>query len=359
MDNRNYIPQISALYLGRIIHEQDVNVFYFGHCSGNTPDVHMLTTKAPNFGLNKKEIKFEWPKADEKKDYNFKNYLNPEGNTADLASLNCKKDNKIPESAIIMRYKTGPQLSGRHTIWGNDYEPGQSFYTYTNGKIEDVSVLSKLDNDLDRYYRIGDIVKSKKDDDEEGNNDLKEEFLCIKSSSPYYFKIEAINEDALFINANYNKDDVEYIGDDEASIIAFHMLNAYLLNTGAIKFESYKNYLKSLKDIWKFIDKYPKLKDAYYTQEEEQGKTIYGIKLHIASNRYHLTYNTSDKKYILNIFEENKQDETYFKLNAKSCSNTEPEYEITQQNSADAKKSANEAAKLFNSVGMIVVEHDE
>ena len=355
---QQYFSNIGIKYMPNLFSGYNVNVFYYGHCSGNTPDVHMLTTQAPNFGLDKKEIKFEWPKADEKKDYNFKNYLNPEGNTADLASLNCKKDNKIPESAIIMRYKTGPQLSGESTLFGNDKYPGQSFKTYTKGKIEDVSVFSQLDNDLDRYYRMGDIVK-KNNDNEEENNDKKAEFLCIKSSSPYYFKKNMINEEVIFINANYNEDNKETEDDNnEAAIIAFHMLNAYLLNTGAIKFESYKNYQQSLKDIWNFIDNHTEFKSAFSYEKTDEGDK-YDIKLHFVNKKYLLRYNTSDKKYNLTISnsknEENEQDKTYLKLNVKySFELNNTDYKITQKSSADIKKSANEAAKLFNSAEMTV-----
>ena len=346
-----YFSQIGFNYMQDLFKGYNVNVFYYGHCSGNTPDVHMLTTKAPNFGLDKKEIKFEWPKAIEDTNaYNFKNYLNPDGNTKSLASLKCKKDNyNIPEKAIIMRYKTGPQLSGRHTIWGNDYEPGQSFYTYTNGKIEDVSVFSQLGN-YERKFRMGDIV-----------NKEDEEFLCIKSASPYYLASSLTNEDVIFINANYDEEDEGDTDMDDRSIIAFHMLNACLLNEGKIEFSSYKNYTQSLKDIWNFIDNNcPALKDAY-TKDE----TTYTIKLHIADYRYLLTYNTTDKKYTLTIWdwdENNFEYGEYFYLNAKVCYEKVPaadNYKITQQSSADAKNSANEAAKLFHRAEMTVVDNSK
>ena len=92
------------------------------------------------------------------------------------------------------------------------------------------------------------------------------------------------------------------------------MLNAHLLNAGVIKFESYTNYQKSLKDIWKFIDKYPKLKDAYtYTINGDRGKT-YGIRLRFQDHRYHLIYNTTDKKYTFQFYnnESPKDDDNYF-----------------------------------------------
>ena len=348
-----YFSEIGMSYLPNLFDRKNVNVFYYGHCSGNTPDVHMLTTKAPDFGLDKKEIKFEWPKAEEEEEnqgYSFKKYLSKKENATKtlVDNLVCKKENlKMPDKAIIMRYKTGPQLSGRHTIWGNDYEPGQSFNIYTNGKIEDVSVFSKLGN-YERIFRMGDIVNKEGDDE-------KEEYLCIKSASPYYFAGQR-DDYVIFINTNY-KGDPLYLSKPDIKIVAFHILNAHLLNAGVIKFESYTDYQKSLKDIWKFIDKYPKLKDAYsYTINGDRGKT-YGIRLRFQDHRYHLIYNTTDKKYTFQFYNnENPKDDNYFELKSDLVTLTEPKlgYKIAKEGSADTKKSSDEAGKIYH--GAVIEE---
>ena len=333
-----YFSQIGFNYMQDLFKGYNVNVFYYGHCSGNTPDVHMLTTKAPNFGLDKKEIKFEWPKAIEDANaYNFKNYLNPEGNTADLASLTCKKDNhKMPEKAIIMRYKTGPQLSGQSSLLGNDKYPGQSYTTYTNGKIEDIFVsspkISEMSN-IQRIYCLGSVVKP---------YDLNS--VCVKSASSFYFGDNDVNKIAIFISPTYNPDVTQGINDEQIKILMFHMLNAGLNRENALDFSSNFDYSISLKAIAErlsldnFFDKiFSVVNDNYY------------LRLHLGNALYRLEYNKTDHKYKFRKYE-NQEDEDYPRVTILYCEDNSEKAHFTiedQPGVKDINKSADEGAKLY------------
>ena len=240
--NTSYFPKTSFAHLSDLFYDKNVNVFYYGHCSGKTPDVHMLTTKAPDFGLDKKEIKFEWPKANDVANaYDFKNYLDPDGSTKYLASLTCKKDNyNIPDKAIIMRYKTGPQLSGQSSLFGNDKYPGRSYTTYTNGKIEDIFVSSPIISEMSntkRYYYLGCGV----------DNADNVNYICVKSASSFYFDGDEVNKQAIFISPTYDPQMTQAINDDEQiKILMFHMLNACIYSKQPFTFSSYPSYTESL-----------------------------------------------------------------------------------------------------------------
>ena len=282
-----YLTPVAFNYMSNLFNKQNVNVFYYGHCSGKTPDVHMLTTKAPEFKLDKKEIKFEWPKAIEDANaYNFKNYLNPEGNTADLASLTCKKDNhKMPEKAIIMRYKTGPQLSGQSSLLGNDKYPGQSYTTYTNGKIEDIFVsspkISEMSN-TERYYCVGDKVKIVADE---------KELICVKSASSFHFGSDAINKRAIFIGPHNDNLENYQITKEEIKMVMFNMLNALLRGEGAIDFTTIE-YDFCLFDLNTFLI-LKNIKEKGFTQEGNN----YNLNIYWGHARYRLEYIPEKNKY--------------------------------------------------------------
>ena len=348
---QQYFSNIGIKYMPNLFSGYNVNVFYYGHCSGNTPDVHMLTTQAPNFGLDKKEIKFEWPKADEKKDYNFKNYLNPEGNTADLASLTCKKDNhKMPEKAIIMRYKTGPQLSGQSSLLGNDKYPGQSYTTYTNGKIEDIFVSSPIISEMSntkRYYYLGCGV----------DNADNVNYICVKSASSFYFDGDEVNKQAIFISPTYDPQMTQAINDDEQiKILMFHMLNACIYSKQPFTFSSYPSYTESLSamtsrlSLNKFLNKIFSAVDDYYY-----------LRLHLGDAFYCLYYNRMDHKYRFNkdnhgedeeypqvtiVYSEDLGDNGHFSIEA-------------QPDVKDKNKSADEGAKLYKNTVIEVKEEIE
>ena len=338
LGNVQYFSKVAVRDMPNFYRGNNVNVFYYGHCSGNTPDVHMLTTQAPNFGLDKKEIKFEWPKAIEDANaYNFKNYLNPEGNTADLASLTCKKDNhKMPEKAIIMRYKTGPQLSGQSSLLGNDKYPGQSYTTYTNGKIEDIFVsspkISEMSN-IQRIYCLGSVVKP---------YDLNS--VCVKSASSFYFGDNDVNKIAIFISPTYNPDVTQGINDEQIKILMFHMLNAGLNRENALDFSSNFDYSISLKAIAErlsldnFFDKiFSVVNDNYY------------LRLHLGNALYRLEYNKTDHKYKFRKYE-NQEDEDYPRVTILYCEDDSEKAHFAikdQPGVKDINKSADEGAKLY------------
>ena len=349
---QQYFSNIGIKYMPNLFSGYNVNVFYYGHCSGNTPDVHMLTTQAPNFGLDKKEIKFEWPKAIEDANaYNFKNYLNPEGNTADLASLTCKKDNhKMPEKAIIMRYKTGPQLSGQSSLLGNDKYPGQSYTTYTNGKIEDIFVSSPIISEMSntkRYYYLGCGV----------DNADNVNYICVKSASSFYFDGDEVNKQAIFISPTYDPQMTQAINDDEQiKILMFHMLNACIYSKQPFTFSSYPSYTESLSamtsrlSLNKFLNKIFSAVDDYYY-----------LRLHLGDAFYCLYYNRMDHKYRFNkdnhgedeeypqvtiVYSEDLGDNGHFSIEA-------------QPDVKDKNKSADEGAKLYKNTVIEVKEEIE
>ena len=349
---QQYFSNIGIKYMPNLFSGYNVNVFYYGHCSGNTPDVHMLTTQAPNFGLDKKEIKFEWPKAIEDANaYNFKNYLNPEGNTADLASLTCKKDNhKMPEKAIIMRYKTGPQLSGQSSLLGNDKYPGQSYTTYTNGKIEDIFVSSPIISEMSntkRYYYLGCGV----------DNADNVNYICVKSASSFYFDGDEVNKQAIFISPTYDPQMTQAINDDEQiKILMFHMLNACIYSKQPFTFSSYPSYTESLSamtsrlSLNKFLNKIFSAVDDYYY-----------LRLHLGDAFYCLYYNRMDHKYRFNkdnhgedeeypqvtiVYSEDLGDHGHFSIEA-------------QPDVKDKNKSADEGAKLYKNTVIEVKEEIE
>ena len=336
--NEAYIPEVFYNHLENLFNDQNINIFYYGHCSGKTPDVHMLTTQAPNFGLNKQEIKFEWPKAAEYKEYSFVTYMDGKPNsTADLANLVCKIENfKMPEKAIIMRYKTGPQLSGQSSLFGNDKYPGQSYTTYTNGKIEDIFVsspkISEMSN-IQRIYCLGSVVKP---------YDLNS--VCVKSASSFYFGDNDVNKIAIFISPTYNPDVTQGINDEQIKILMFHMLNAGLNRENALDFSSNFDYSISLKAIAErlsldnFFDKiFSVVNDNYY------------LRLHLGNALYRLEYNKTDHKYKFRKYE-NQEDEDYPRVTILYCEDNSEKAHFTiedQPGVKDINKSADEGAKLY------------
>ena len=326
--NKEIFPGAVSVNFSALFDTLDVNVFYNGHHSGKTPDVHMLTTNAQNFDLYKKEIKFEWPKGN-KGTYNFKNYLDPNGNTADLANLTCKKtEYKMPQKALIIRYKTGYQLSGRHTIWGNDYEPGQSFHDYSE-KMKDIFVLSEVGN-IKRAYNMGDIA----------SDGEKNEYLCVKSSSPFYFFGESDNIKAILIGSTIGKN-AYLLSQNMAKIVMFHILNAYLLNENLIDVSDYPNYKQSLVDMWNFMKDKKNIKAAF---DSRYGRTMFT--LYNGESKYQLGY--SEGEYYFQYQEDIESDQK-LKIYVDP-DNGKANYQITTNSKADINKSANEAAKMFKKV---------
>ena len=222
-DNPNVFPgtvlENFAVTLGSK-EPEDIHAFYSGHHSGSTPDVHMLTTNVKNFtNVKKEEVKFTWPNKPEYT-YNFKKYVDSETQSEDLTKLECKKDNQaMPAKAFVVRYKTGPQLSGKHTLFRNDYEPGKSFSKYCG--LKDILVSPQKD-DSERIYALGDVVNYSEDD--------KKEFICVKSASKFYLYNDEVNADALFISYDYYPElSYNNISEEDVKILMFHLLNAYLL----------------------------------------------------------------------------------------------------------------------------------
>ena len=280
-EDENIFPGTALGNLEDLYNKQNVHAFYFGHHSGKTPDVHLLTTNANNFQKSTEEMKFTWPTDD--KTYNFQNYVTPNGATADLVTLQCKKTGQsMPQKALVVRYKTGYQLSGRHTIWGNDYEPGLSFKRYTTTGIEDVFVSKS--GTIQSDYCIGDIGKLSRDFS----------YVCIKSSSSIYCTDDKINGTNIFLST-YQLD-CDIIKEEECKIVIFHLLNAFLLKEKALDFSSSPAYKQSLTEINNFLEKEDRDIYSFTVNKEEQ---IYTLKVNIVeSGTYILKYDKKNNKYM-------------------------------------------------------------
>ena len=259
---------------------EDIHAFYLGHHSGSTPDVHLLTTNVNTFAdvknIKKEEIKFTWPKTTGDVTYNFKKYVDSGTQSGDLTKLECKKDNQaMPAKAFVVRYKTGPQLSGKHTLFRNDYEPGQSFSQYSTG-LTDI-IVSSRDNSK-RLYCMGAEVKRK-----EGN----EKYLCIKSSSKFYFDSDEVNQNVLFISPVYNAGVTQNISDKEIKILMFHLLNMYL-NFSTLQPSIDAKYANCL--FYTYLNNKDFINKLIVCVKY---KEIYNVKLGIGGYRYTLTWNTT------------------------------------------------------------------
>ena len=284
--NEKIIPaHVRAILLNTIYKKANLNVFYFGHHEGSTPDVHLLTIDGYYLVQNtKQEIKFEWPAAGD--DYSFNSYATSGKINDNLKKLTIKTKNvTLPENAIVVRYKTGPQLSGSKTIWGNDEYPGKSFMGNTKYTIEDIHICNN--NKLANYYTLGDIVNTK----------LYDYFYCVKpASSNYsndkknyaYFLAPGLTKDIAnsFIDKDTKNWDNSKLGftHEDIAIVMFNLLNANL-QLGDVFTYSYKT---SLNLLWKYL-------------------------VHSSlSNGYKYTYfSDNDKKYFLNLSFMNTDNKMY------------------------------------------------
>lgn len=314
--------------------KEDIHAFYFGHHGGNTPDVHLLTTSEKNFtNVQKEKLKFSWPKGNDVT-WNFKNYLDRDREEViKMADLECKdKNKKMPERAFIVRYKTGAELSGKRTLFGNDYEPGKSFVDYSTTGIKDFLVSSKPD-DSKRTYILGNLVS---------NGDDGRSYVCVKSSSSLYLCGDAVNSNALFIYPTYYENLTHDVSKEEIKILMFNMLNAYLAHELDNAFSAYPNYLRGLLDIYRRIEL-----SKFITKEND----VFEAKLCIRNTRY--TFSFSEKEGYKFSDEDGDFNAEYPRITIISCKDDGQHmiYPIEEQMSGiDAKKSADEAAKMYNTI---------
>ncbi len=348
VQNELLFPGTTRDYLKTVFSKgtrEDLHAFYYSHHSGKkTADVHMLTTNTAGFNYLKKEkIEFDLPTEDTI--YNFRKYADTKIVSQDLNKLRDKKTNQdLPKDAFIIRYKTGYELSGKHSTFWNDYEPGQSFMQYAGNKIQDVFVSRQAK--VNGIYGMGDQVVL--------NKDFK--YICIKSASSLYLNREAENNITYFFApVQYGNFSVvpSVAGREDVYMMMFHLMNAYLQSENLVDFSSDADYQKSLKEIWDFA----KTNNDFVTQapkKDDNNNDI--VKLQFActlrdtgtDRMFTVSYNKTNKQYTFNA--NGNYDykcprvSIYYKANPTDKS----QMTVKKQSEANSVKSADEGARLYN-----------
>ena len=235
----------------RITKKQDMNVFYHGHHYLLSPDVHMMRLPYANYYKSDKvEIKFAFPTTGA---VSFAEYAT-NGQSAACHNL----AETLPEEAFVIRYKNGPELSGQKSLIGNDKYPEQSFAIHSPDLLEDVYVYTEEMNKLKEkhgYFVVGDEVWI------DGST---EEQICVMSAVRSY-KTNKLQTRSLFITkANRTNAPLMAIEDEEARVIAFNILNSYLLQNNKFSKADLQRlgieYKKSLEELGLYLNT---LKDLY------------------------------------------------------------------------------------------------
>ena len=235
----------------RITKKQDMNVFYHGHHYLLSPDVHMMRLPYANYYKSDKvEIKFAFPTTGA---VSFAEYAT-NGKSEACHTL----AETLPEEAFVIRYKNGPELSGQKSLIGNDKYPEQSFAIHSPDLLEDVYVYTEEMNKLKEkhgYFVVGDEVWI------DGST---EEQICVMSAVRSY-KTNKVQTRSLFITkANRTNAPLMAIEDEEARVIAFNILNSYLLQNNKFSKADLQRlgieYKKSLEELGLYLNT---LKDLY------------------------------------------------------------------------------------------------
>ena len=235
----------------RITKKQDMNVFYHGHHYLLSPDVHMMRLPYANYYKSDKvEIKFAFPTTGA---VSFAEYAT-NGKSEACHTL----AETLPEEAFVIRYKNGPELSGQKSLIGNDKYPEQSFAIHSPDLLEDVYVYTEEMNKLKEkhgYFVVGDEVWI------DGST---EEQICVMSAVRSY-KTNKVQTRSLFITkANRTNAPLMAIEDEEARVIAFNILNSYLLQKNKFSKADLQRlgieYKKSLEELGLYLNT---LKDLY------------------------------------------------------------------------------------------------
>ena len=291
--------------------KKELNVFYYGNHAGSTPDVHMLTIDGLDpVNTTKTKIQFEWPTDNGVHDY-FHSYANTGKKNPDIDNLKIKTAGVTwPENAILVRYKTGPQLSGSSTIWGNDEYPGKSFSEYAKKTIEDIYLYKN--RALTSYYTLGDVVNTK----EYGK------FYCIK---PFCSDYRIGNNYAFFLSPVYNENITGRLMDSERrdwknlprvaadptdiKIAMFHLMGAYLATSGEktfVELDDRDSYYKCLLRLWNQLCE-GGLKKAFTQKDDEYILKLCFLDVDMV-RRYTLIYNKNGTYNFVkgNMYEENE-----------------------------------------------------
>ena len=370
LNNADIIPaHVKDLLFNTIKGNSNLNVFYYGHHEGSTPDVHLLTIAGNNLiKTTKKEIKFEWPTA-AGGEYSFNSYATSGKINENLSQLTIKTKNvRLPENAIVVRYKTGPQLSGSKTIWGNDEYPGKSFSGNSKNVITDSQIYKN--RTLTSYYTLGDIVYS---EENYGN------FYCVKpaysgydnqKSNYAYFLAPSFynNISGLLINSGYRAWPINSISlgftHQDIKIVMFNLMNAYLLSEDENPGFS-SSYSVCLKILWDNL--HSDIKKAFshlpglYTlklsfMSEKSG--IYKFTVNYENGRYSFQY-----KYIGTYFEDDEGEDLYKEYPlvtlvyyADQGVGSQYLFNLTKECNADVVISAEEAAQAYKDAKIPQIE---
>ena len=241
---------VREVFERRVSRQQDMNVFYHGHHYLLSPDVHMMTLPYANYyNSNKVEIKFAFPTTGA---VSFAEYAT-NGQSAACHNL----AETLPEEAFVIRYKNGPELSGQKSLIGNDKYPEQSFAIHSPDLLEDVYVYTKEMNKLKEKYGFfvtGDRVKK----NAIGDAKEEEQQVCVKSAVGSYKTYNAQRRSLFITLANRTNAPLVAIEDEEARVIAFNILNSYLLQNNKFSKADLQRlgieYKKSLEELGQYLN---------------------------------------------------------------------------------------------------------
>ena len=341
----------SALNI-RTKRKEEMDVFYFGHHYWVSPDVHMLKICCPNESydvVSKPEIKFAYPTANT----SFEGYSN-KGESKACTKLTIKTQNEtLPEQGFVMRYKSGPELSGKSNLLRNDKDPEVSFTTYST-LVEDVYVYKKMKEEKDKecgYFSIGDQV----------TKDSKP-MVCVKSTVGAYNTAKR----SLFILLGKDESEPVAIEKDESYVIAVNLLNSYLLKENAFienKENSLgANYKASLTELGNCLDKltevYGKSLEFENLGKDQSLSILYYINQDGAAvpYKYNVKYSPSLNSYIIQMTQADVNDKkNVIRVSVYQDGSEEDqgfvdedEEEVKISTSYDRKKAKIEAAQFYN-----------
>ena len=342
---------VREVFERRVSRQQDMNVFYHGHHYLLSPDVHMMRLPYGNYYKSDKvEIKFAFPTTGA---VSFAEYAT-NGQSAACHNL----AETLPEEAFVIRYKNGPELSGQKSLIGNDKYPEQSFAIHSPDLLEDVYVYTEEMNKLKEkhgYFVVGDEVWI------DGST---EEQICVMSAVRSY-KTNKVQTRSLFITkANRTNAPLMAIEDEEARVIAFNILNSYLLQNNKFSKADLQRlggeYQKSLEELGLYLNT---LKDlygkeyAYAFEYRDQGTvptldiifyvnkdrvlTPLSYRVSYTAGAYHYDVKEDNIKYVIPVWGYEDFDDKEQKYTGNEFVHWDAEY----QSRSDAQK---EAATFYN-----------
>ncbi len=252
-------PTVQQVLDTKINRGQTVNVFYYGHHYWFSPDVHMLKINCKNESydeVEKLEYKFAFPNVNT----SFADYSLRGSSSVCSYLVDNSKTESLPENAFVMRYKSGPELSGKSNLFGNDKDPATSFVDYSD-LVEDVYVYTVEKQKKEQghgYFVVGDYVTMQ---------ELQDYRICVKSAVGAY---KNTPKHSLFIQTTGDDDEeLVAITNEEARVVAFNILNSYLLKKGKFNKNAMQSlgedYRASLEALGNFLNEMEEKYDPQYS----------------------------------------------------------------------------------------------